>query len=60
MLHDYEGSENYGTLVSELQSFVGRYGLDDTAPGGPSKNGSGGEKEIEEEELELVAYLDLS
>ena len=47
-------------MVSELQSFVGRYGLNGTAPGAPSENGSGGQKEIEGEELELVAYLDLS
>jgi len=60
MLVAYEGSEDYGTLVSELQSFVGRYGLDGTAPGGPSENGSGGEQDIEEDEVELVAYLDLS
>ena len=32
MLDAYEGSEDYGTLVSELQSFVGRYGLDEHRP----------------------------
>jgi hypothetical protein len=47
MLDAYGGSENYGTLVAELQSFVGRYGLDGAAPGAPSEDGSGGEKEIE-------------
>lgn len=60
MLEVYEGSGDYGTLVSGLRSFVERYELDGDVPGGVTANGSGGEKEIEEEEIELVAYLDLS
>jgi hypothetical protein len=58
MLDAYEGNGDYGTLVSELQSFVGRYELYGNVPGGSPAHGSG-EKEIEEEEIELVAYLDL-
>ncbi|MEJ7815727.1 MAG: helicase-related protein [Rubrobacter sp.] len=60
MLSAYDGSEDYETLVSELQSFVGRYELDGNATDRPSENGAGVEKEIVEDELELVSYLDLS
>ncbi len=59
MLNAYEGNGDYGSLVSELQSFVGRYDLNGDPPDGSLANDSG-EKGIEEEELELVAYLDLS
>ena len=58
-LDAYAESEDYGVLVSELQSFVDRYSLDGDGSSGPNENGAG-EKEIENEELELVAYLDLS
>jgi hypothetical protein len=50
-------ADDYNPLVAELQGFVARYDL--------SANGQGelrdsAEEEIREEELELVAYLDLS
>ena len=46
----------YEELVSELQGFVGRY---DLAANGQAKLQDSAEEEVREEELELVAYLDL-
>jgi hypothetical protein len=59
ILNDYEGNGDHDGLVTELLSFVGRYGLHSEASDGATTNGSS-KKEITEEELELIAYLDLS
>jgi hypothetical protein len=46
----------YATLVSELQGFVTRY---DLSVDGREEPRGFEEEEVKEEELELVAYLDL-
>jgi hypothetical protein len=48
---------DYEALVSELQGFVARY---DLAVDGRENPHESAEEEIREEELELVAYLDLA
>lgn len=48
---------DYGALVSELQGFVARYDLSVNGQEGPRDSA---EEEIGEDELELVAYLDLA
>jgi hypothetical protein len=47
---------DYEALVAELQGFVTRYDLSANGTSAPQNS----ETEIVEEELELVAYLDLS
>jgi hypothetical protein len=48
---------NYEALVSELQGFVARY---DLVADGREKPRDFAEEEVSDEELELVAYLDLA
>ncbi len=55
-LLDTSADGNYEVLVSELQGFVARY---DLVADGRGDRYDSAEEEVKEEELELVAYLDL-
>ena len=57
-LLDAHADSDYEALVSELQSFVARYDL--VANGREHPHEPGEEEEVGEEELDLVAYLDLA